>query len=119
MLYDIVVEGEIIATTEHPRYIRQKTDTGVYIECTLEHAEGIAVNGRLFNMLGCTAIPEAPEAAIIERESGEHITRLIEQGLALISSTQNTEDAVCELDEYYDERMAAIEDALCDLDIDS
>lgn len=116
MLYDIVVEGEIIATTEHPRYIRQKAETGVYIECSIEHAEGVAVNGRLFNMVGSTTIPDVPEAAIIERESGEHITRLIEQGIALVESAQNTEDAVCELDEYYDERMAAIEDALCDLD---
>ena len=119
MLYDIVVEGEIIATTEHPRYIRQKAETGVYIECSLEHAEGIAVNGRLFNMLDRSTIPDVPEAAIIERESGEHITRLIEQGVALLESTQITEDAVCEMDEYYDERLAAIEDAMCDLDIDS
>ena len=119
MLYDIVVGGKIIATTEHPRYIRQKADTGVYIECSFEHAEGVAVNGRLYNMLGHNTIPDVPEAAIIERESGEHITRLIKQGVSLVTSTQRTEDAVCELDEYYNERMATIEDAMCDLDIDS
>ena len=119
MLYDIIVEGEVIATTEHPRYIRRKPETGIYIECTLDRAEGIAVSGNLYNMPNSTAIPDAPEAVIIERESGEHITRLIAQGVALVTNMRNTEDAVCELDEYYDERIAAIEDALCDLDIDS
>lgn len=116
MIYDIVVKGEIVDTTEKPRYIKKSPTTDVYIECAETVADGIAVGGQLYNVHGKNTIQNAENAVIIARDSGNHIANLNRQATRLTLANILTENAVCELDENYDERIAIIEDALCDLD---
>ena len=116
MVYDIVVKGDIIGTMEKPRYIKRSPTTDVYIECAESVADGIAVGGQLYNIHGKSAIPDAENAVIIARDSGNHIASLNRQAAVLTLANILTENAVRELDENYDERIAVIEDALCDLD---
>lgn len=71
-MYAIMSGGALLALCDRPRYVK-KNDEGVYIEVQEPEAEGIAVNGDLYNLPGGTAIPGAPEAVPTEAESGELI----------------------------------------------
>ena len=69
-MYAIVVQGEIIAMQDSPRYVKINPETGVIIECSREEAEGIAANGVAYNLRGGTVF-ETPEVEAKEIESGE------------------------------------------------
>lgn len=71
-MYAIMSGGALLALCDRPRYVK-KNEEGVYIEAQEPEAEGIAVNGDLYNLPGGTAIPGAPEAVPTEAESGELI----------------------------------------------
>ena len=71
-MYAIMSGGALLALCDRPRYVKVNEE-GVYVEAQEPEAEGIAVNGDLYNLPGGTAIPGAPEAVPIEAESGELI----------------------------------------------
>lgn len=118
-MYAILCNGEAIALVESPRYVR-RNESGIFVEADKDTADGIAVNGTLYNLPGGTAIEDAPEAVVVDAKAGEYIfaNRVrIEQDAASGNIRISTvEDAVCDLDESTDERMSAIEDAICELD---
>lgn len=69
-MYAIVVQGEIIAMQDSPRYVKINPETGVNVECIREEAQGIAANGIAYNIRGGTTF-NTPEAEAKEIESGE------------------------------------------------
>ena len=46
-MYEVIDHdsGQRLALCEQPRYVRINPDTGVYVQCSADQAEGIAVNG--------------------------------------------------------------------------
>ena len=119
-MYAILSGGVLLALCDKPRYVKVNEASGAYVEAEEAEAIGVAVWGDLYNLVGGTAIPDAPEAIITHSDIAEYVFRnrvRIEeneetQGAAIIGM----EDALCEQDAANDVRMSAIEDAVCELD---
>ena len=49
-MYEVIRKdsGQRLALCEQPRYVRIIPNTGVYVQCSADQAEGIAVNGTVF-----------------------------------------------------------------------
>lgn len=73
-MYAIMCSGAMLTLCDSPRYVR-KNENGVYVEAKEPEAEGLAVNGTLYNIGGRMIIPDAPAAVVVEAESGELIFR--------------------------------------------
>lgn len=119
-MYAILSGGVLLALCDKPRYVKVNEASGAYVEAEEAEAIGVAICGDLYNLVGGTAIPDAPEAIITHSDIAEYVFRnrvRIEeneetQGAAIIGM----EDALCEQDAANDVRMSAIEDAVCELD---
>lgn len=112
----IVSDGLLVALCDVPRYVRLNPDNGCYVQAEEAEAEAIAVNGELYNLPGGTAIADRPEAFVNEQDAAEYIFA----NQTLIVQTAETQDvlqvAMCEQDAVNDERMSALEEAVCALD---
>lgn len=119
-MYAILSGGALLALCEKPRYVRMNEQTGAYVEAEGEGAIGIAVGGKVYNLPGGTAIPDAPEALVVKRDEAEfifqtkaHIVKVEETtGTAIVG----IEEALCEMDIAAEDRVTALEQAMCDMD---
>lgn len=119
-MFAILSEGALLALCERPRYVKVNEETGAYVEAPAEEAEGVAVDGQVYNLQGGTAIPDAPEVVIQEADAPEYVFRNRARILLNEETTGAVivamEEALCELDAASEEKMAAVEEALCELD---
>ena len=68
-MYEIRKDGGVIALTEKPNYIRRHAD-GFYILCEEEDAQGVAVDGTVYRLMGHTGLDELEEVQLIEKDTG-------------------------------------------------
>lgn len=119
-MYAILNGGGLVALCDRPRYIKKNKTSGVYVETTEDEADGISVNGDLYNINGKTTIPGAPDAVIVHKDVSEYVFRnrlqIAENQDAAQKAIAGAEDALCVLDTEAGERLAAVEMALCELD---
>lgn len=87
-------DGAEIGMTEEPVYIRV-TDAGNYAPCGQDMAVGVALAGTAYNLLGHSEIAEAETVILSPMDGGNYMAQ--------------RQSAV-------DERLTAMEDALCELD---
>ena len=66
-MYAIISGGVLLALCDKPRYVRNNEASGAYVEAEEAQAEGISVNGDLYNIGGGSAIPDAPQAVVTAR----------------------------------------------------
>lgn len=79
-MYKIVKDGETVAMTEAPNYIRM-AGNGCRVLCSAEEAEGIAHGGQVFHLLGRPELGEAVATVMLEKtDAGSEITRAAETG---------------------------------------
>ena len=118
-MYAILSGGALLSLCDKPRYIKQNKN-GVYVEVDATEAIGVSVYGNLYNINGGNAIPDAPEAVIVQRDVSEYVfsnrVRLNKHEKFTNIAIIEVEDALCELDTAADEKINAMEDALCELD---
>lgn len=67
-MYEIRKDGGVIALTEKPNYIRRHAD-GFYILCEEEDAQGVAVDGTVYRLMGRTGLDELKEVQLIEKDT--------------------------------------------------
>lgn len=115
-MYTIVSNGELLSICENPRYVRKKPETGVYIETSKETAEAIAVNGTLYNLPGSVSVPDAYEAFVSDADVGEFTFENHVKLDATGTAIENIETTICDADAATEDRLSAIEDAVCVLD---
>lgn len=75
-MYEIRKDGGVIALAEAPNYIRRHAD-GFYILCEEKDAQGVAVDGTAYCLMGRTGLDELEEVQIVERDAG---TIILQQG---------------------------------------
>lgn len=68
-MYEIRKDGDMIALTEKVSYIRRH-ENGFYILCDEKEAQGIAVNGTAYNLLGRPSMPGLDTVFIVEIDAG-------------------------------------------------
>ena len=98
-MHRIIVEGKTVAMIEEPWYVKVKPSTGAWIHCKPAEAEAISLRGTLYNLPGKTTIADAPEALVVPVDAIDEIYR---GGI-----------------EVYNNKIAEIEDALCDIDAET
>lgn len=119
-MYEIIINGRVVALCDKPHYVKIKEDSGAYVEASHEEAIGIAVNGVVYNIDGRNDIPNMPQAIVKESSVSEYIFR---QSVEISENKERTnsafidvESALCEFDTTTDERIGAVEAALCEID---
>lgn len=79
-MYKIIKDGETVAMTEAPNYIRM-AGNGCRALCSAEEAEGIAYGGQVFHLLGRPDMEGAAATVMLEEtDAGGEITRAAETG---------------------------------------
>lgn len=97
-MYRIISGGKVIALCDAPRYVKVKKESGAFIQCDKDEAEGVAVAGEVYNLEGQTTIKDAPDVQITE----------VDGGLMVF-------DGYVDKNKYTAE-MSALENALCEID---
>lgn len=120
-MYAILSGGEVIALCEKPPYVKLNEDSGAYVKAQAEDATGISVRGVLYNINGSDAIPGAPSAVVSQGDISEMVfesrVKISENEAATGSAIAAVEDALCDIDTAAEERIASMENALCEIDI--
>ena len=79
-MYKIIKDGETVAMTEAPNYIRM-AGNGCRILCPAEEAEGIAHGGQVFHLMGRPDLEGAAATIMLEEtDAGSEITRAAATG---------------------------------------
>lgn len=76
-MYEIRKDGDVLALTEQPNYIRLHAE-GFYALCGEAEAQGIAVNGTAYNLYGREPMEGCEEVMLLAADAGE-ILRKTEQ----------------------------------------
>ena len=79
-MYKITRDGETVAMTEAPNYVR-RAENGCFTLCQEVEAEGIAHGGQVFHLLGRPDMAGAAATVMLEEtDAGGEITRAAETG---------------------------------------
>ena len=79
-MYKIDRDGETVAMTEAPTYVR-RAENGCFILCREAEAEGIVHNGQVFHLLGRPDMGGAAATVMLEEtDAGSEIARAAETG---------------------------------------
>ena len=79
-MYKIIKDGETVAMTEAPNYIRM-AGNGCRVLCSAAEAEGIAHDGQVFHLLGRPELEGAAATIMLEEtDAGGEITRAAATG---------------------------------------
>ncbi len=111
-MYEIRKDGAVLALVERLSTIRKHPD-GFYILCAEEAAQGVAINGTAYRLMGRSGLYELDEVQIIELDAGAVILR---HGREAARTRAEIETALCDMDAENEQAHAAYETALCDLD---
>ncbi len=107
-MYEVKKNGEIIAVVDKPSWIKRLVNGDMGLT-TKEHATGIAISLGVFSLGKSKDMEDLEQVTLNERDAGE-MDAVIWQGVL------ESEDALCDLDAQYAERISTIEDVLCELD---
>ena len=87
-MYEVISKdtGQRLALCEQPRYVRINPDSGVYIQCSADQAEGVAINGTVFTL--------SDQVKVCEVDTGTIMTDAAQQADEILK----IKAALCELD---------------------
>ena len=97
-MYRVTCGSEIIALCDKPRFIRKKVESGAFIQCDENEADGIAVAGEVYNLQGKTTIEGAPEAHVVEVDGGTALFAGYVDKVKYTAEISALENALCEMD---------------------
>lgn len=116
----IIVNGKVISICEKPLFVKKHDTLDCYIKCSESEAIGVSAgvgeDAGVFNLVGMNEIPDAPVAIIRDDNNNEYLFETHSQAEKSAADIVVMESTLCDNDVYTDERLAAIEEVLCDLD---
>ena len=126
-MYAIYVGGDCLEYCEKPHYIKEHTDeeTGRtwYVQAdNYDEAIAVTVHGTIYSLPFKEPIEgHETEATIVEKDSGTYVFQNKEntdKNTEEIAVTkEDVETALCEIDMSTEERIAMLEDVICELDM--
>jgi hypothetical protein len=115
-MYQIITNGKIVGLVDSLRYIKVNPTSGAFVQADgPEDAQGIAVNGTPYNLLGHNEISGAPECIAVEKDG---FSILFQKGVELDQVKDDSlliSDALFELDESTNEKIVELQDAVMEL----
>ena len=113
--------GELVGYVNSPRYVKKNPTSGAYIQTDEEGAEAVAVFGTLYNILNKPVIDSAIDTVDIVTEDDAaqlFLTRKTAYKTEKDFADESLliEDTMIENELVLEDRLTAIEEALCDLD---
>ncbi len=98
-MYRIFADGHSLGICEKPNYVKRKNN--LWIQCKKEDAEAISVNGVAYQ-----------DAIVSEVDGGEFLYNLFKDLTKNLTTTDDLQDAICQLSEEFEERINEIEDKI-------
>ena len=97
-MYEVIDHdsGQRLALCEQPRYVRINPNSGVYIQCSAEQAEGVAVDGTVYSLNN--QLDGKPEAMINEIDCGVVVFDYDSDLAGMHGDLLDIQTALCELD---------------------
>ena len=103
-MYAIIKDNEVISLCDKPRFVRDKD--GIWVESDREHADMVAVADHNY---------ELNEVFIREVDGSEYVFGESIKLATAQTDIVDTQEALCEASGDFEQRIADLEDALCDL----
>ena len=97
-MYEVISKGERVAIVEMPRYVKVKSATGAFIQCSEAEAEGVAVTGKVYRLGGKLKALGLTEAEVHKVDGGEVVFEHDADLVVVHGSLLDIETALCELD---------------------
>ena len=87
-MYQIIKDGKPLARLEKIRFVKssgRKNRHGgaIYEECEKREAQGVAIKGKAYNLIGRELAPELETVVVCEVDSGDEMTAADERQTAL------------------------------------
>ena len=96
-MYEVISQGERVAIVEMPRYVKVKSATGAFIQCSEAEAEGVAVTGKgVYSLNG--KLKDLPRCEVRKVDGGEVVFEHDADLAVVHGSLLDIETALCELD---------------------
>lgn len=105
-MYAIIKGSEVISLCDEPRFVRDKD--GIWVESDQEHADKVAVGNENYGL---------DEIYIREVDGAEYVFGESVKLASAQTDIVDTQEALCEASGDFEQRIADLEDALCDLSI--
>ena len=94
-MYEIRKDGAVLALVERLNTICMHPD-GFYVLCAEDAAQGVAINGTAYRLMGRSGLYELDEVQLIERDAGAVI---LDRDKEAARTRAEIETALCDLDE--------------------
>ena len=92
-MYKIVSNSKIVAICEAPRFVRKSLSSGAWVQTEKDKAEAVSIKGDLYGFNG-NEIEGRPTADVFKLDGAEYIF----DNYATQNSIAALEDALCEMD---------------------
>ena len=96
-MYKIVSDTGLVAICEDLRFVRKKASTGAWIQSDEAEAQAIAVRGELYGF-GDHEVEDRPTVTIMKIDGGEWVADTYVEENAYKTDIAALEDALCEMD---------------------
>lgn len=97
-MYEIISNGNRLAYVDSPRYVRYKEESNAWVLAPYKDAEAIAVNSTLYSIDGKEPIPDTEVVTVHEVPAGTVVTATEDEVIAAHDRIAELEDALCEMD---------------------
>jgi len=118
----IILDGQIISICEEPHYIKRHPYADCYVQCDQQQAIGISIpfgeHSGIYSVWGNKEKIPGTQEVIIQDDNGQKY--FYEVHNTATKSAENigvVEGALCDSDNDVDQRLALIEEVLCELDV--
>ena len=99
-MFEVIKDGKILTCVDTPTYI-YKHKYGFYALCDKRKAQGVAINGVLYNLQGKKPMDELETVTLVEKETGNEILNINEILAAMLVGNTMTHAELLKASEQF------------------